>query len=117
MDVGGRSHSALIPADSNPGRVHMSPGGVGRNIAHNMALLGLDTRLVTVLGDDLYAEKIAASCSELGIDLTVTYKESRNVDLKKTVLDNTKIRELYKKPLKPFREGLREYYEFLSGCR
>ena len=50
-------------------------------------------------------------------DLTVTYKESRNVDLKKTVLDNTKIRELYKKPLKPFREGLREYYEFLSGCR
>ena len=54
---------------------------------------------------------------ELGIDLTVTYKERRNVDLKKTVLDNTKIRELYKKPLKPFREGLREYYEFLSGCR
>lgn len=70
MDVGGVAHAALLPADSNPGRVRMSLGGVGRNIAHNMALLGLDARMVTVLGDDLYAQKIAASCGELGIDLS-----------------------------------------------
>ena len=70
MDIGGLPHRALIPADSNPGRVRMSLGGVGRNIAHNMALLGLDTRMITVLGDDMYAQKIAASCAELGIDLT-----------------------------------------------
>ena len=48
----------------------MSLGGVGRNIAHNMALLGVDTRLVTAFGDDLYAQKIAASCGELGIDIS-----------------------------------------------
>ena len=48
----------------------MSLGGVGRNIAHNMALLGIDTRMITVLGDDLYAQKIASSCGELGIDLS-----------------------------------------------
>ena len=47
----------------------MSLGGVGRNIAHNMALLGLDVRLVTALGDDMNAQKIAACCGELGIDL------------------------------------------------
>ncbi len=70
MDVGGFSSRALIPADSNPGQIRMSLGGVGRNIAHNMALLGLDTRMITVLGDDVYAQKIAASCGELGIDLT-----------------------------------------------
>ena len=70
VDVGGKPDRALIGADSNPGRVRLSLGGVGRNIAHNLALLGVDTRMVTALGDDLYAEKIAASCAELGIDLT-----------------------------------------------
>lgn len=48
----------------------MSLGGVGRNIAHNLSLLGVDTRMLTVFGDDLYAQKIAASCGELGIDIS-----------------------------------------------
>uniref|UniRef100_UPI0025F608AE PfkB family carbohydrate kinase n=1 Tax=uncultured Intestinimonas sp. TaxID=1689265 RepID=UPI0025F608AE len=38
-------------------------------IAHNMALLGLDVRLLTALGDDMNAQKITTSCIELGIDL------------------------------------------------
>ena len=70
MDIGGRSCEGLIPRDSNPGQVRMSLGGVGRNIAHNMALLGLDTRLLTAFGDDLNAQKLAASCGELGIDIS-----------------------------------------------
>ena len=69
MDVGGISAAPLVAADSNPGRVRMSLGGVARNIAHNMALLGVDTRLVTALGDDLYARQIETSCAELGIDI------------------------------------------------
>ena len=70
MDIGGVSAAPLVPADSNPGAVRMSLGGVGRNIAHNMALLGLDVRLLTAFGDDLYAQRIAASCGELGIDIS-----------------------------------------------
>jgi len=70
MDIGGRSAEALIPSDSNPGRVRMSLGGVGRNIAHNLALLDCDVRLLTAFGDDLYAQRIAASCAELGIDIS-----------------------------------------------
>lgn len=70
MDIGGRSNAPLIGSDSNPGKVGMSLGGVGRNIAHNMSLLGLDVRLLTAFGDDLYAQRIAASCGELGIDIS-----------------------------------------------
>ncbi len=70
MDIGGRSAGPLVAADSNPGTIRMSLGGVGRNIAHNLALLDVDTRLVTALGDDVHAQKIAASCRELGIDLS-----------------------------------------------
>lgn len=70
MDIGGWPAETPVAHDSNPGRVRMSLGGVGRNIAHNMALLGLDVRLLTVFGDDLNAQKIAASCAELGIDVS-----------------------------------------------
>ena len=70
MDIGGTSGQPLRNADSNPGKVRMSLGGVGRNIAHNMSLLGVDTRILTAFGDDLYAQKIAASCGELGIDIS-----------------------------------------------
>ena len=70
MDIGGRSAAPLVAADSNPGTVRMSLGGVGRNIAHNLALLGVDARMLTAFGDDLYAQKIAASCGELGVDIS-----------------------------------------------
>ena len=76
VDIGGISHRSLVPGDSNPGRVRVSLGGVGRNIAHNLTLLGLDARLVTVLGDDVYARQIADSCAELGIDLSRSLRVS-----------------------------------------
>jgi len=70
VDISGRPAAALVPRDSNPGAVSFSLGGVGRNIAHNMALLGLDVRLVTAFGDDISAQKLSASCGELGIDIS-----------------------------------------------
>lgn len=70
MDIGGVSAAPLVRADSNPGAVRISLGGVGRNIAHNMALLGVDVRLLTAFGDDAHAQRIAASCGELGIDIS-----------------------------------------------
>ena len=70
VDIGGRSFKALVGEDSNPGEVMTSLGGVGRNIAHNMSLMGVDTRLLSAYGDDLNGERVAAPCSELGIDLS-----------------------------------------------
>ena len=72
VDIGGWSSHKLIAEDSNPGRVRMSLGGVGRNIAHNMSLMGLEVRLLTAFGDDVYAQKISASCAELGIDISAS---------------------------------------------
>jgi pseudouridine kinase len=70
MDIGGRAKTPLVAADSNPGTVTMSLGGVGRNIAHNLALLGADVRMLTAFGDDLYGQKIATASAEQGIDMT-----------------------------------------------
>ena len=52
VDIGGRPSGELVSRDSNPGQVRTSLGGVGRNIAHNLTLLGVDTRLLTAFGDD-----------------------------------------------------------------
>ena len=68
VDIGGRSFAPLVAADSNPGAVHVSLGGVGRNIAHNLSLMGTDVRMLTAFGDDVHGQRIAASCAELGID-------------------------------------------------
>lgn len=70
VDIGGRSFAPLVGADSNPGTVSVSLGGVGRNIAHNLALMGTEVQLLSAYGDDLNGERVAASCSELGIDLS-----------------------------------------------
>ena len=70
VDIGGKPFAPLVAADSNPGSVSTSLGGVGRNIAHNLCLMGADVRMLTAYGDDLNGERVAASCSELGIDLS-----------------------------------------------
>ena len=70
IDIGAHSFAPLRARDSNPGRVELSLGGVGRNIAHNMRLLGVPTYLLTALGGDSRALQIEQSCRELGIDLS-----------------------------------------------
>lgn len=70
IDIGGVSAAPLVAADSNPGTVQTSLGGVGRNIAHDLALLGVKPHLLTALGDDDNAARVAASCAALGIDLS-----------------------------------------------
>lgn len=72
MDVGGRSSDALRMQDSNPGTVSTSFGGVGRNIAHNLCLLGVDTALLTVMGDDGFAAQLRENAREIGLDLSLS---------------------------------------------
>lgn len=70
MDIWGRPGKSLVPRDSNPGTVTMRPGGVGRNIAHDLRLLGLEVSLVAPIGGDVYASAVVDSCQALGIDLS-----------------------------------------------
>ena len=74
MDIGGYSHAPLTAGDSNPGRVRMSVGGVGCNIARNLALLGANVRFCTVLGGDVYAESIKGQLRAMGIDLSLSLR-------------------------------------------
>jgi pseudouridine kinase len=54
MDMSATLNGAFIAADSNPGHIEVGYGGVARNIAHNLALLGARTQLLTIFGGDLF---------------------------------------------------------------
>lgn len=71
MDIIGEPLDTIVAADSNPGRVRMSFGGVGRNIAENLVRLGETVQLVTALGKkgDNFAAAHRAHCREMGIGL------------------------------------------------
>ena len=80
MDIWGRPDAPLVQKDSNPGAVTMRPGGVGRNIAHDLRLLGLEVSLVAPIGGDVYASAVVDSCQALGIDLSMApvFKDMRS---------------------------------------
>ena len=68
MDIGGRPGGRLVLRDSNPGSVSLRPGGVGRNIARNLRLLGLEVSLLTAVGDDAFGTALLESCRADGLD-------------------------------------------------
>ena len=70
VDITATSAQAFRVGDSNPGRVEVSWGGVGRNIAHNLALLGDQVELLTIFGGGLFGPVIADACRQLGIGIS-----------------------------------------------
>ncbi len=72
MDIGGSANGKLLLRDSNPGQVSLRPGGVGRNIAHNLRLLGAEVSLVSAVGEDAFGRELLASCEALGMDVSMT---------------------------------------------
>nr|WP_255561415.1 PfkB family carbohydrate kinase [Gilliamella sp. ESL0443] len=69
MDVTGYSDKQLVYGDSNPGKIRCTPGGVGRNIAENLALLGLDTYLISMIGDDFYGAQLIEHTRKSGVNM------------------------------------------------
>ena len=67
IDIQGFSRNPIIARDSNPGRIEFCPGGVSRNIAENLARLGIKTELISAIGDDPNGSLILDSCRNSGI--------------------------------------------------
>lgn len=72
MDITGFPKGKLRLEDSNPGYMKTSMGGVGRNIGENLARLGVDLKMLTAIGDDVYGHKIMNACESLGMDFSHT---------------------------------------------
>ncbi len=77
LDIYGFPGAELIPAVSNPGRVETTCGGVGRNIAENLARLGASVSLVTAIGQDAYGERIRQGAQDAGVDMSHSIRSTR----------------------------------------
>lgn len=70
MDIAGFPDKSLVQGDSNPGKTSLSPGGVGRNIAENIALMGDCVEMYSVVGNDLYGKSLLEQTSKSGVDMS-----------------------------------------------
>ena len=77
MDITGTPEEKLQGGGASPGSITLSPGGTGLNIAENLCLLGRKVSLVTITGDDEYAEIIRHQCIRSGIDMQYSMTDSQ----------------------------------------
>ena len=69
LDMIGTPYKPLIRGVSNPGQIRRAHGGVARNVAHNLCLLGRKVSLVTAFGADSQAQGLMEECQGLGMDI------------------------------------------------
>lgn len=65
-----RPLASLIRGSSNPCTALESPGGVARNVAENLARLGVPVSLVGAVGDDLAGRALLEAATASGIDVS-----------------------------------------------
>lgn len=66
VDVFGFSKASYRPYNSTPGHVKISFGGVCRNIAENMARVGVNTNFMSILGNDEHGKSIVEHSKKIG---------------------------------------------------
>lgn len=71
MDVLARSNALMAAETSNPGRTVFTPGGVGRNLAENLARWGVPVRLVTRVGADALGRELLTKTEAAGVDISL----------------------------------------------
>ena len=74
MDICAAPAGKLHLQDSNPGTVVTSPGGVARNIAENLARLGVDCRLIAAVGADHHGDLLLQQGRAAGIDMSAVLR-------------------------------------------
>jgi len=70
LDTKGRPKMPLVAGTSNPGYIRVSPGGVGRNVAENLARLGVPTVLLSAVGDDSVGRHVLDATEAGGVDVS-----------------------------------------------
>ncbi|MCL5998778.1 MAG: carbohydrate kinase family protein [Chloroflexi bacterium] len=70
LDIKGRMFSEPLASTSNAAAIKSSVGGVARNIAENLAHLGVPVILLTAVGDDYAGEDILNDAVDAGVDVS-----------------------------------------------
>src|SRR5690606_8664264 len=77
----------LLLGDSNIGTVEMSGGGVGRNVAENLARLGNDVSFLTAFGNDCFGKMLRDDLESMGIDLRASFFSNKRSGIYLAIAD------------------------------
>lgn len=70
IDLRGRPAGEVLERHtSNPGKINIGSGGVGRNIAHNLALLNVPVTLLSAVGDDGEGIRVFEETGKAGVKM------------------------------------------------
>jgi len=69
LDIIGRPLGPVQVGTSTPGYLRAAPGGVARNIAENLAHLGMDVVLITAVGEDRQGRQLLEETAETGVNV------------------------------------------------
>ena len=95
IDIEGSPFKPLLKEDSNPGRIEMSFGGVGRNIVENVARAGGNAAMISVVGVDHMGQSAVRHLEGLGVDVRgIETVEGRNSSIYLSVLNHEHDMEL-----------------------
>lgn len=64
----------FIAGTSNPGKVSMKFGGVGRNISESLGRMGKRPVFVSVVGQDPVGEALTAHLEKAGVDISLVLR-------------------------------------------
>ncbi len=70
IDIEGAPFKSIKYRDSNPGKIRLSYGGVGRNIAENLARLGGNCAMISCVGDEPMSLGALNYLKDLGVDVS-----------------------------------------------
>lgn len=87
MDIKCRIGGRAAMASSNPGRAVLTPGGVARNIAENLARLGVASSLISVVGRDHLGGRLLAETVAAGVDVGAVMRVAGPTGLYAATLD------------------------------
>ncbi len=72
FDISAALTTNFIANDSNPGHISLGHGGVARNIAHNLCLMGCEVRFMSVFGSDIFGGFMFDQCKHIGLDMSMS---------------------------------------------
>jgi pseudouridine kinase len=70
FDIKGRMFARPVMESSNSASIRTSFGGVARNVAENLARIGMHAVLLTVVGDDIPGRDMLSGAAQAGIDVS-----------------------------------------------
>lgn len=74
VDVYGKPEIKIKTHYDHPSKINTSVGGVIRNVLENLSLLGISTKLLSSVGNDIYGDLIINHSSKAGIDISNVIK-------------------------------------------